>query len=547
MKSKMFTLAIAASFFLNGAESNKQKVSPPNILVILADDMGYSDAGCFGGEIRTPNIDKLAKNGLRFTQFYNYGRCWASRSSLLTGYYYEAVRQSSANNRPEGWSRAIPHLLRPHGYRSYHSGKWHVPELPKPYADAGFDESYWVNNLLNHYTPVDLENDVPVKHENGKAQKNYYTTTAITDHAIAKLKEHNLKYAHQPFFLYLAYTSPHFPVQAHQVDINKYEDTYQVGWDTIRERRLSSMKKAGIVNCGLAEPEVRARWHYQPDEMLVDTLGPDEIVEAVPWNTLNERQQKFQSMKMAIHAAMVDRMDQEIGRVIKQLKQTNQFNNTIIFFLSDNGASAEMMVRGEGHDKNARPGSRATHLCIGPGWALASNTPLRRSKAWVHEGGISTPLIVHWPEGIKNRNELRHTPGHLVDILPTMLELAGNIEPETEIAGEYPKLHGTSLVPAFYSDNSVSHEFIYFNHQGNYALRMGNWKIVTSEIDKHKWRLYNMENDRCERSDLSSQYPERLKMMKTKWEALTREYKLQNPFPTDAQRIEGFRIPKVRH
>jgi len=547
MKSGIVTLGMAASMVTGPVFAQKpnehQKYLRPNIVIILADDMGYSDLGCFGGEIKTPNTNRLAREGLRFTQFYNAGRCWPTRASLLTGYSYPEVRPSSANNKGAGLSRTIPQFLKPQGYRTYHSGKWHVIEVPKPFADAGFDQSYWVDNLLNQYDPKDFENDIQVKHAN-ETKENYYTTIAITDHAIKELKGHRVNYSHQPFFLYLAYTSPHFPVQAPQKDIDKYKNAYQDGWDKTRERRLANMKKSGIVGCDLPELEPRARWHYQDDRMLLDTLGPGEVFEARPWNTLSKEQQKFQSMKMSVHAAMVDRMDQEIGRVIRQLKEMGQFDNTVIFLLSDNGASAEMMVRGKGHDKNVRPGSEDSHLCIGPGWASASNTPLRRSKAWVHEGGISTPLIVHWPDGIKSKNEIRNNPGHLVDILPTILELAGNIDPADETSSGYPELHGVSLVSSFYKDNSVKHDFIYFNHEGNYALRMDNWKLVTSELDTHQWSLYNLANDRSENNDLSTEYPERVKMMKEKWKDLTKNYKAQNPNPTAAQNVEGFVKPK---
>jgi arylsulfatase len=539
-KSLLFVSITIGSISVSDAQESKQK--KPNFVIILADDMGYSDLGCYGGEINTPNIDELARDGLRFTQFYNAGRCWPTRASLLTGYYYQAVRPSSANNRGEGWSRTIPQLLKPQGYRSYHSGKWHVLELPKPYTDGGFDQSYWVDNLLNHFDSKDYENDVPAKHD--KNEKQYYTTTSITDHAIKELQDHRAQYPQQPFFLYLAYTSPHFPVQAFQEDIDKYKTTYQDGWDKMRERRLANLKRSGIVNCGLPELEKQARWYYQPDKMLLDTLGPGEVLEAIPWNTLIKEQQKFQSIKMSIHAAMIDRMDQEIGRVIRQLKEMNQFDNTVIFVLSDNGASAEMMVRGRGHNKNVRPGSEDSHLCIGPGWAAACNTPFRRSKAWIHEGGVSTPFIVHWTNGFKSKNGIRNNPGHLVDILPTILELAGNIDPYGEASEDYPKLHGASLVPSFYKDNSVIHDFIYFNHQGNYALRIGDWKLVESELDNHKWSLYNLADDRSEKNDLSTKYPEQVKIMKVKWENLTKNYKAQNPCPTEAQSADGFVTPK---
>ena len=245
---------------------------------------------------------------------------------------------------------------------------------------------------------------------------------------------------------------------------------------------------------------------------------------------------------MAIHAAMVDKLDQEVGRVIAELKRTNQYDNTLIFVMSDNGASAEMMVRGRGHDQSAVPGSADTHLCLGPGFASASNTPFQRSKIWVHEGGVSTPLIVHYPQGIKAKNEIRRASAHFIDILPTVIELSG-VKMENVVDAGYPKLHGTSLVPEFISDKKALTHPLYFNHQGNKALIAGDWKIVTSEIDKGVWSLYNLKKDRAEQHNLAKKQPELLKNMVQQFEKMVVDIKAQNPNPTPQQQVDKFVKP----
>jgi arylsulfatase len=512
------------------------KPERPNILVIVADDMGFSDLGCFGGEISTPNLDQLAENGIRYTRFYNSGRSWPTRASLMTGYYYQAVQPSAADSRPTGWSRAVPHFLKPVGYKSYLSGKWHVHELPKPCTDAGFDHSYNTANMFNHYIPLDLSDEKPVQVD----REGYYQAVAASDQAIKMLKSHKQNHAGAPFFMYLAYTVPHFPLQASREDVEKYKGRYREGWDKLREQRSANLKKLGIADCELDSLETRARWHYQDDKLLFDTFGPGEVLEAVPWETLTEEQKDFQAGKMAIHAAMVDRMDRETGRVLDQLRSSGDFDNTVIFFFSDNGCSAEMLVRGEGHDANVRMGSAGTHLCLGPGFASASNTPFRRGKIWVHEGGVSTPLIVHWGNGIKTKNELRHTPAHVVDIVPTLLDIAGKINPHETAGADYPPLHGKSIAPTFARDTNTGRDFIYFNHEGNYALTIGDWKIVTSEIDGKKWSLYDLATDRGEVNDLSEVHPERTEKMIARWNTLTGQYRAQNPNPTPPQLVDGF-------
>ena len=483
----------------------------PNFLVILADDMGFSDAGCYGGEIRTANLDKLAANGVRFTQMYSTGRCWPSRACILTGYYARQVRMDPVRKPLPAWTRAVPHYFRPAGYRCYHSGKWHLHNAREPLTRCGFDRSYLLKDQDRFFSPrIHAEDErplPPVSPDNG-----YYASTAIVDHAVRCLKEHAEKYGDRPFYQYLAFTAPHFPLHALQEDIDRYRRTYLIGWDQVRQARWKRTREMGIVNCPLPplEPDVRPAWNL-PDDKMTERLGPDEVGQAVPWNGLTDRQKEFQATKMAIHAAMIDRMDREIGRVLKQLKAMGAYENTVIFFCSDNGGSAEMIVRGDGHDQAAPPGSWKSYLSLGPGWSSAANTPFRLHKTWMHEGGISSPLIVHWPAGLKATGELRHDPGHFVDLLPTMLDLA-DIEPTSTWKGQpAPPLPGRSLAPSLVRDGSVSRKLIFFEHKGKRAIRMGNWKLLGSS------ELYDLSTDRSEIHNLADKHPEKVREMNEAW------------------------------
>jgi arylsulfatase A-like enzyme len=498
-----------------------QRPARPNVVLILADDLGFSDIGCYGGEIATPNIDSLAADGLRFTQMYNTARCWPTRACLLTGYYAQQVNRDPARQRP-AWAALLPGLLGAAGYRSYHSGKWHVDGKA---LDGGFDRSYRFEDCDRYFTPKQhFLDDRPLPP--AKPGDGYYATTAIAQHAVEFLAEHEAKYNGEPFFLYLAFTSPHFPLHALQEDIARYRDRYLEGWDTIREQRWQRLRQSGIVDCGLSPLDPKFTPRYFKPEVL-ETLGPGEIEHAFAWTELTPEQKRFQATKMAIHAAMVDRMDREIGRVLKQIRDMNAWDDTLIIFLSDNGADATIMVRGDGHDRTADPGSAASFLCLGPGWASASNGPFRRHKIWVHEGGISTPFIAHWPARIRSAGALRHTPAHIIDFVPTVLELAGVKNPSDWRGQSRPPLPGRSLVPAFQNDVTISRECLYWSHEGNRALRVGDYKLVSEAENKGTWELYDVRRDRIESQDLAAQQPERAKEMATLWDRLDKEFALQ--------------------
>lgn len=488
----------------------------PNFLVIVADDMGFSDAGCYGGEVETPNLDRLAAGGVRFTQHYSTGRCWPSRSCILTGNYYQQAPKVAEDGTLPDWGRPLPHYLRPLGYRSYHSGKWHVNQFPAPVAYGGFDRSYYVRDYDRNFAVRDHRLDdhplPPVDPDSG-----YYSSTAIADRAIEFLEAHRRDASSRPLFLYLAFIAPHFPLHAPPEDIAGCRGRYDVGWDEIRKRRMQRLRAMGIVDCALSprQPNTKPRWNLSPEE-LAERIGPGEAPRAVRWNSLSDAQKAFQARKMEIHAAMIHRLDREAGRVIDQLKAMGQWENTVTLFVSDNGASAEQIIRGDGHDKRADPGSEASYLCLGPGWSTAANTPFRYHKSWVHEGGIASPLIVHWPEGFPARGELRRTPSHFVDLVPTLLDLAGQeIDPEWRGADRPPPA-GVSLVSAIRGQRDPERAYIFFRHIGHRALRMGKWKLVA--VRHGRWELYDMENDRSELDNLAGKYPEKVREMSALWE-----------------------------
>lgn len=519
MKSAAFFLLIAFAQACFGDVSSR-----PNFLFILADDLGYSDLGCYGSEIETPNLDSLAANGLRYSQFYNTARCWPTRGALLTGYYAQQIRRDAMPGFKGGgqgqrpvWAPLLPELLKPAGYRSYHSGKWHIDG--KVLA-GGFDRSWLVHNHRDFFSPKgNLVDDQRYHPES--IDKDYYSTTATADHAIECLQDHQKNHADKPFFHYLAFIAPHFPLHAKPEDIAKYRDRYLSGWEELRNERYARQRETGLHQTGLSalEPEIGPPY---PFPEAIKQLGSGEIDRPVPWDSLTSEQKHFQATKMAIHAAMVDRIDQEVGRVIQQLKDMGAYENTLIFFASDNGASAEIMIRGNGHDPKAEMGSASSHLCLGPGFSSAANTPFRRHKTWVHEGGISTPLIAHWPAGIKGKGELRHSPGHVIDIVPTILELAGVEKPESWKGARVPPAPGKSLVPSFQEDLTIQRDCIWWMHMGHRALRQGDYKLVADE--GAPWALYDMTSDRAESNDLAGKMPDKVRELEHLWNENVREF-----------------------
>jgi arylsulfatase A-like enzyme len=523
-------IAILALVFWLGRSLRLEAASSarPDVLVILADDLGFSDLGCYGGEIRTPNLDALAEHGLRYTNFYNTARCWPSRAALLTGYYAQQVRRDTLDAIPRsggrgvrpGWAPLVPELLKASRYRSFHSGKWHIDGTDR---EGGFDRGYDLMDHGRYFSPrLQTLDDQPLAAP--KPGSGFYATREVANRAIEFLKQHVEEHGDQPFFGYVAFTAPHFPLQAEAEDIARYAGMYEAGWEEVRKRRWERMKSMGIVNHELPamEEEIGPPYHFPK---ALAAFGPLEVARPAAWKTLSEEQRKFQATKMSIHAAMVDRMDREIGRIVAYLKEKKRFENTLILFLSDNGASAEMMVRDGGHDAAAAAGSAGTHLCLGPAWSSVANTPLRRHKTWVHEGGISTPLIMHWPAGIRAQGELRTTPAHLVDVVPSILEATKTAAVSEWKGLKRPEMPGRSLLRVAESNQALERPFLWWSHEGNLALREKDWKIVKARAGD--WELYDLSKDRGERVNLASKEPALVQRLARLWWETQEEFVAQ--------------------
>ncbi len=480
----------------------------PNIIIILLDDMGFSDLGCYGGEIETPNIDALAKRGLRFSQFYNTARCWPTRAALMTGRYQHQVGMAMnlGPDAPRAYTgiipqaaRMIPELLKQRGYRCYHVGKWHLnsrgPQQNETWPLArGYDHSYFMFRQDNFFNPKMLFDDRVKIVRPGTANPNYYVTTAFTSQAIKRLKEHAAHYSEKPFFLYLAHTAPHFPLHALAKDVARFRGRYRQGWDEIRRQRLARQRASGLLDC---------------------ELSPQDPV-ALQWDKLSETEKDEWDARMATHAAMIYRIDVGVGEIVEQLERMNAIENTLIFVLSDNGASAEYIVRGDGHKPGSAPGSRESYRCLEVSWSNASNTPFKEHKMWTYEGGISTPLIACWPAGIQNPNRQTDHVGHVIDLLPTILDVAGADYPKTYQNKPTLPPTGLSFADLFKNKKPKEHEFLFWEHTGNLALRCGDWKIVASE--NQPWELYNLKEDRSELRNLAREKPKLLREMVYRWQ-----------------------------
>ncbi|MCX6634054.1 MAG: arylsulfatase [Acidobacteria bacterium] len=468
----------------------------PNIVLILADDMGYSDLGCYGSEISTPNLDRLAKRGMRFTHFYSAARCCPSRASLMTGLY---PHQTGVGHMGQDFGLpgyrgflndrciTIAEALRETGYRTLMSGKWHLgsgrPHWP---VDRGFERSFGLlGGTGNYFRPARL-------FEDGKAVpppgEEFYITDAFTDKANDFIGQYGG--GREPFFLYLAYTAPHFPLHALPGDIARYRGRYKDGWDVLRRKRHARMVRMGIVD---------GRWPLSPRDP-----------EAPAWDQV--RDQDLRDLKMAVYAAQIDRMDRGIGRVLDKLREVGAESNTLLLYLSDNGGCAETKQAG---DPGAPIGTADSFASYGLPWANASNTPFRLFKHWTHEGGISTPLIACWPDVIPLGNVITREVGHIIDILPTCLDVAGARYAEALKGRAILPAEGTSLLPIFRGKRRTPHETLFWEHEGNRAVRKGDWKLVAGF--REDWELYDLKADRTETRDLAGRHSRTVREMADAW------------------------------
>ncbi len=543
------SLLILLFTFSCRSSKEKEEVPPPNIILIMGDDMGYSDLGCYGGEIQTPNLNQLASNGLRFTQFYNTARCCPTRASLLTGLYpQQAGIGHMVNDRGTPAFQGdlsmqavtIAEALKTAGYATYMSGKWHVtpyviknPDKKNWPLQRGFDRFFgMISGAGSLYDPRSLAKD----NEYVAPREGFYCTTDFTDYAVQCIEEHE---GDQPFFLYLAYTAAHWPMHAPEEAIAKYKGKYDEGWDVMRQRRYERVRELGLID-------------------QYSALSPRDSFVA-PWSD-DVPDRDWELANMEVYAAMVDEMDRGIGRVVNSLAASGQLENTLIFFLQDNGACAEELqwvkprpkeedliplkpgelqtkmvptITRDGKPiklmKNAMPGPPESYTAYGLNWANASNTPFREYKHWVHEGGISTPLIVHWPRGIEAKGELRTVPTHLVDIMSTCVAVSQGSYPTSYNGQTIQPMEGKSLLPVF-SEDTIDREALYWEHEGNRAVRMGKWKLVSkaskkrsflwdqkAELESSDWELFDMDKDRTELNNLASQHPEVVDRMAAMW------------------------------
>ena len=551
----VITLAVAATAAAQsngeaqpGAATQPKSRPRPNIVVILSDDMGFSDLGCYGGEIQTPNLDSLAEQGLRFTQFYNNGRCCPTRASLLTGLHpHQAGIGHMMEDRGHDGYRGdlnrncvtIAEVLGGRGYGTYAVGKWHVtrhvrddgPKANWP-LQRGFERFYGtITGAGSFFDPGTLCRDNRLISPLADAEyqpRRFYYTDAITDHAVKFLADHHRARPDQPSFLYVAYTAAHWPMHALEEDVAKYRGKYDAGYEPIRRARYQRLKQLGLI-----KPE----WSMSPQ------WGDWEKVEHKAW----------EARCMEVYAAMIDRMDQGIGRIVAELKREGRLDDTLILFLQDNGGCQEPIGREARTARPDRPtlppiaadairldvipkqnragvptqtgptnmpGPEDTYIAYGQGWANVSNTPLREYKHFVHEGGISTPLIAHWPRGIARRGQLEHTPGHLIDIMATCVDLAGAAYPERIDERAIKPLEGRSLAPLF-SGRPLEREALYWEHEGNRAVREGRWKLVAKE--NRAWELYDIDRDRTEQHDLATSEPDRVRQMAAKWDSWAKQ------------------------
>ena len=543
MKNLIQSVIIASCIFqfsCNAAEK-------PNVIIILVDDMGFSDIGAYGGEINTPNIDKLAANGVRFSQFYNASRCCPTRASLMTGLHPHLAGIGYMTNKPgdsrHDYGSAFPNyrgflnrqcvtlgeLLGSAGYSTYLAGKWHLGQNDRSRwpLQRGFDKFYGCIAGSTRYFFPDSDpregygityGNEPVFKVKSTTDRPYYTTDAFTDHAIKFIEEGEKE---KPFFLYLSYTAPHWPHQAHEEDIDKYRGKYMMGWDKLRQERYERQIEMGLFE---------KRYPLSPRD--------SEVPE---WTSLTPEKQKEMDLRMAVYAAMIDRVDQNIGKLINFLKKQGLFENTLILFMSDNGASDEGTdPLGRGNIFNIEKRNLGLSDIYGNAWANLSNTPFRLYKRYTHEGGSATPFIMHWTKGIKKQNNWYREPAQLIDVVPTLLEVCDVDYPKTYQGNTLHPLRGISLTPSFSGKSIGRTEPMFSEHENNAFMIDGYWKLVGKGVatpqgtNVKEWELYNLDEDRTELNNLNQKEKKRLREMTDKWEVWATEDKVY-PKPSNKQ------------
>ena len=500
-----FVSFCAASFFILGIMPAAEASEPsrPNIILIMCDDMGWSDIGCYGGEVQTPNLDGMAAQGLRFTQFYNNAKCTTTRASIVTGLYPR--HGGRGQHLLDEHVVTFGEVLSPAGYQTALVGKWHLGHVaPHRPCDRGFDEYYGLmDGCCNFFDPARADPQYKggrVRHFGHNDRRvtefpeDFYTTDAFTDHAIQTVK----RFAKQekPFFLHLTYTAPHYPLHAKPTDIEKYRGKFKMGWQKMRELRYQRQVEMGLI-----------------DPKICPLSGDDSRMYS--WDESN---QDWEDLRMAIYAAMIDSVDQNIGRLMQTVKDVGIDDNTVVMFLSDNGGCSEE-PGGAQLQRNpvAEPGSVSTYMTVGPSWGWAQNAPFKRYKSNTHEGGVRTPLIVRWPGKVKP-NTITHQPGHIIDFLATFIELAGARYPETYNGQDIIPLEGKSLLPIFLGKPRQPHDYLAWHWSSNRAVRMGDWKLVWDK-EYRQWALYDLSVDQTETRDLSGARPEEVKRLSDRWYA----------------------------
>lgn len=510
-------LLLAVCSILLAAHEPRKTSSRPNIIYIMADDMGYSDIGCYGGEVNTPNLDRLAANGIKLRSFYNNARCCPTRASLLTGRSPHQVGMGlmvtapAASYEPGSYQgfldtsyATVAELLKKEGYHTYMSGKWHVGERPEHWPrKRGFDHYFGlISGASSYYEILPQERNkrrfILEDSDYAIPKDGFYMTDAFTDHALEYLHTEKNRKDAAPFFLYLAYTAPHFPIHSpDEALIARYEKIYAKGWDQIRKERYAKMKRIGLVDAS-----------YQLTERPSDIPAWEDASDKKTW-----------IRKMAVYAAMIERMDQNIGRLITALKANGQYENTLIVFLSDNGGCAENTNNRNLNDSTKLVGQRGSYNTYDMPWANVSNTPFRKYKHYMHEGGIITPCILQWPEVIRPQMAYLSSTGHVTDLMPTALELAGATAP-SGIAGQ--------SLSYLWKSKKAPERTICWEHEGNRAIRTGNWKLV-KDLEDADWELYDISSDPSETRNLATLYPDRVNNMKKAYDTWAQNMHVKPP------------------